>query len=523
VRSVRVLKNVLTNYLRLFSAGLIGFLITPVLVHLLGDGSYGIWVLVASLTGYLGILDQGVRPSLVRYVSHYRAAGDEDRLQATVNTALVLYTFVGAATMLLATGVSLQFDRFFNVAEGELVAAQRAVLLLGLSAALGFPLSVFGAVLSGLQRYDIANWIGIGVGVLRGVLFVVVLRMGGGLEGLAWTALWVNLLGHVLAMAAAWRLLPGLRISPRRARRDLVGRIASYSAYALVGAIAGNVIFQTDSIVITAFLSAALVTPFALAAGLVDNARQLVQAATWVLSPTASEMDTRGERGALHHMMIAGSKYSTLLVWPVLFALVIFGAGLLEAWVGERYVSSAVLITILAVPTFASLPQSTAWAVLYGISKHRVPTVLNLLNAAANLGLSILWVKPFGLVGVALGTALPLMLFGGLLTPLYACRVLELSPWRYAWEGVVRPGLVTLCFALPAWACELWLRPRGWVPLLSVIGGCWVLYAALAWRLSVPAEERSRWASMARGLWAEVRGMLRRTPLEEAPGPAGPR
>jgi len=517
VRSVRVLKNVLTNYLRYFLSGAIGFLITPVMVHLMGDGSYGIWVLVASLTGYMGILDQGVRPSLVRYVSKYQAAEDRDLLQATINTALLIYTGVGAVTLLLTGALAWQFQRFFHVAPGDLDAARHAVWLVGASAALGFPLSVFGAVLSGLQRYDTANWIGIGVGILRGILFVVVLRLGWGLEGLAWVSLGINLLGHALTWVAARRMLPGVRFSLTGGRREMMGRIASYSAYAFIGAVAANLIFQTDSIVITACMSAAAVTPFALAAGQVDNARQLVYSATWVLSPTASEMETRGEKEALRRMLLTGVRYTTLLIWPVLFALVIFGGPLLSAWVGEKYASSAVLVTILALPTFFALSQSTANSMLYGVGRHRVPVVLSAVNALANLGLSLWWVRRWGLVGVALGTAVPLFLITAVAVPLYVCRVVEL-PWRrYAWEGTVRPGLATLAFALPAAACEALWHPRGWVPLLTTIFSCWLLYALVAWRTSIPLADRDRWRRAAGGLLDELRSLGGRAAVDASP------
>src|SRR5262249_37468000 len=153
-------------------------------------------------------------------------------------------------------------------------------------------------------------------------------------------------------------------------RREMMGRIASYSAYALIGAVAGNLIFQTDSIVITACMSAAMVTPFALAAGLVDKARPLGYSGTSAPRPPPGEMETRGEKDALRRMLIAGARYSTLLIWPVLFALVIFGGGLLRTWVGEKYASSGVLVTILALPTFFALNQSTASAVLYGVGRH---------------------------------------------------------------------------------------------------------------------------------------------------------
>ena len=53
MRSLRVLRNAVTNYLRFFVAGIIGFVLTPILVHLLGDGDYGLWVTIFSLTALL--------------------------------------------------------------------------------------------------------------------------------------------------------------------------------------------------------------------------------------------------------------------------------------------------------------------------------------------------------------------------------------------------------------------------------------------------------------------------------------
>src|SRR6185369_12281407 len=141
---------------------------------------------------------------------------------------------------------------------------------------------------------------------------------------------------------------------------------------------------------------AALVTPFALASGLVDNARTLVYSATWVLAPTASELETRGEASKLHAMVIAGSKYSVLVSWPVLFALLVFGENLLTTWVGSGYAGADRLLVILTIPTLLSLPQSAATSVLYGVSRHRGVVVLAIVNAALNLVLSIVWARTWG-------------------------------------------------------------------------------------------------------------------------------
>lgn len=490
--------------------GVIGFLVTPVMVHLLGDGDYGLWVTVFSLTGYFGLVDQGIRPSLVRYVSRDHAAGDRAGLERTLSSALALYGIAGVVTLAVLAVLVQYVGTWFHIAPGQLDAARTTVVLAGLSLAIGFPFGVFGATLSGLQRYDLANLIGIGIGILRGLLFVAVLRLGGGIVALAWAALATNLAGHLLSLVMVRRLLPGLRVSLRLVDAPHLKRVASYSGIAFIGALASGIAFQSDALVITAFLGAALVTPFALAAGLIENVRTLVHSATWVLSPTASEMETLGEADQLRAMLIAGAKYSVLLSWPVLAALILFADPLMATWVGERYAtqaswgavlgghgaqaSAAQLMVLLALPTMISLPQSTASSVLYGISRHRGIVALSLLNAALNLGLSLWWVRSLGLVGVALGTAVPLALVAGLAVAVYAARALRLPVRRYLWEGMGRPGLISFAFILPALAIRTIWHPIGWVPLGLAVGVAWLPFAACAWWLGVTSAERRGWA-----------------------------
>ena len=493
MRSIRVLRNVITNYARDVSGALISFVLTPLMVHMLGEGGYGLWVTVFSLTGYFGLVDQGLRPSLVRYVSRDRAAGDQDSLSRTLSSAFALYTVAGVLVLVATAWVAAQAGTWFKIDPAAIPAARTTVMVAGLSLAIGFPFAVFGATLSGLQRYDVANGIGITIGIARALAFVVVLRSGGGIVELAWASLVSNLAGHLWTVAAVRRLLPDARWSPRLVDREHMRRIGSYGGIAFVGALASRIAFQTDSLVIITFLSASLVTPFALAAGLVDNVRSLVYSATWVLSPTASEMETRGETQPLQAMLIAGSKYAVLLSWPVLFALMVFGENLLATWIGDKRGSAASLLVVLALPTLLALPQSAASSMLFGIGRHRGVVMLSILSAALNLGLSLLWVRPYGLNGVALGTAVPLALVSGLATMIYAARAMSLPFRRYLWEGLVAPGLVASVFLVPAFAIQALWRPSGWVPLGLAVAGSWIVFALVAWFFGITPADRERW------------------------------
>jgi O-antigen/teichoic acid export membrane protein len=243
-------------------------------------------------------------------------------------------------------------------------------------------------------------------------------------------------------------------------------------------------------------MTAAAVTPFALAAGLVENVRTLIYSATWVLSPTASELETRGEGDKLHEMMIVGSKYSVLLAWPILAGLIIFGGNFMTTWVGNKYAESARLLTILSVPTLLSLPQSATSSVLYGVSRHKGVVALSIANALVNLALSVWWVRSYGLEGVAFGTAVPLALIGGVATLVYGCYALDLHLWRYLWQGMLQPGLVCLTFVAPALLIQRLAHPVGWVPLGVTCGACWALFAACAWLFGIGPQEQARWTDL---------------------------
>lgn len=513
VRGIRVLRNVVTNYLRLILTAGVALVLTPLMVRGLGDRDYGLWTTVFSLTGYFGLFDQGIRPSLVRYVSRDYAVKDYDGLSRTISSAIALYTAVGFLTMAFAAFVGSHAAAWIRMDPELVPVAPTLVLLVGATLALGFPLGVFGAVLSGLQRYDVANGIGMVISLIRPVAFVAVLKTGGGLIELAWASLIVNLMGHVWSWWAARGLLPEVRVSPSLVSKRQLRQIASYGGWALTGALAQNLSFQTDALVITSFVGAAMVTPFSLGSGLVDNARQLVHGAAFVLSPTASEMDTLGERDKLRQMLLSGSRYSVLVSWPVLLGLIVFGSNLLTTWVGLKYAGAAVLITTLAIPTMISLPQAVSSSLLFGISRHKGVVLLSLASAIVNLGLSVWWARhpelmallvghgPMAaLLGVAMGTAVPQLLLSGFATAWFACHVLQLPFGRYLWDGMLQPALVTLAFLPVALAVQYLWHPLGWLPIFGTCALSWAVFATAAWGWGIPASDRPRWGRMIQGL-----------------------
>jgi O-antigen/teichoic acid export membrane protein len=202
-------------------------------------------------------------------------------------------------------------------------------------------------------------------------------------------------------------------------------------------------------------------------------------------------------------MVMAGTKYTALLCWPVLAGLLIFGRDVLAVWVGPKYAAAYPVLVALTVPTFISLPQSVAGSVLYGVSRHRGVVALAVTNALLNLALSLWWVRSLGILGVALGTAVPLLLIQGVATAVYTARTLQLPAGRFVRDTVLVPALATLGFAIPATLIAGLWPPHTWGTLFVSCAGSWLGFAALAWWIAVDDRDRTRWGRMLRGLMGQ--------------------
>src|SRR5579885_3107346 len=91
----QIIKNVGSSWFALGINVVVGILLSPFILHRLGDAAFGVWVLIFSVTGYYGLFDLGIRSSIVRYVSKYTATDDREGLSKLINTSLATYAAIG--------------------------------------------------------------------------------------------------------------------------------------------------------------------------------------------------------------------------------------------------------------------------------------------------------------------------------------------------------------------------------------------------------------------------------------------
>ncbi len=328
----------------------LGVIMMPFNVRHLGMADYGLWMLVASMTYYFQLLDLGYGNGLVRHVTEADARGDTDGVNEIVSTFVVVYSALGVVsfvgTALLAV---YAVPRLPHLTAAEIQTGRLILLVLGLRLAIGFPMTVFGAVTNARQRYDLNTWIAVGIALLNALVTYVVLVTGHGLMTLVPSTVGVTLLSYVAYAAVARHVFPALRLSARRFSRKRLREVTAFSMYLFMISLASQLGFNLDNLVVGASVGTAAVAIYSVASRLADYQRQMSSQFNNLLFPVVVDFEARGDNVALRMTLVDGTRLAVGLVGGVTLALLAFARPLVVRWMGPAFAQSVPALYALAI------------------------------------------------------------------------------------------------------------------------------------------------------------------------------
>jgi O-antigen/teichoic acid export membrane protein len=480
----KFITNAGASWLSFFTNVATGIVLSPFILHRLGDEAFGLWVLIYSISGYYGLFDLGIRSSVVRFVAKYSAKGEREEMLRLLNTSLLSYSCVGVVLLLITAGGSLFVNRMFHVTPSYQGTAPILFILVGTSLAVGFPFGVFTGTLEGLQKFHLINLVNIATTLLRTILIIVLLGRGYGLITVALITVTLPLVNGLVYAIAVFRAT-GLRLAARYIRRDTLREIFNYSSVTFLISVAGRLRFKTDAIIIGTFLPAAEITYFSIGSRMVDYATDAVTPLAQLFVPMSSHSDAKGDRSRLRQILIAGNRACAFVMFPIAVTLVLLGKSLIEVWVGARYIDhSYPIILILLLPTTLFMAQAASGRILYGMGKHRTWAFVVLAEGIANVTLSVLLVRHHGINGDALGTAIPLFLSCTLFLPAHLCHLLQVRIRDFITQAFLLPFLLCLPLIATFLAMRHWFVAHTLLQLLAhLTAGGIVFGSGLAWAI----------------------------------------
>lgn len=489
---VSAFRNVVANWGAFIYGGIVSFCLAPVVVRELGDSRYGVWILLGTLVGYLGIIDFGVRGAVMRYVANLHAAARHDEAGRVASAGLVLFGLLGIIAITVACGLAYAVEHVFSIPDHLARRAELVLIIGGVNIAVSLLSGVFGGVIAALQRFDVISVVEVAIETVRACLIVFALSAGYGMVGLATVQLSMSLARGIVSAVLMRRLYPQLHIGPRSWDRSHVRQLVGFSFYSTLLQVSSLVVLEFDAVIISAFLPIAMVGYFAIAANLVGYARTLVSAAAQTLTPRVSALEGTDDQGSTADLSLTSGRWATLLLLLIALTLMFRGETFIHLWVGQPYADlSGPVLTILTIALMGESGRLVIFCTMLGLNQHKALVPVFMIEAILTLSSSLLLVQSFGIVGVAFGTALPRIIGSVVLIPAVLCRLHGIrltAVWREVW---VRPILAMVPFGLATYFIEQLTTPTTFWAFFATVALALPLGLIGAWRIGLNRLERS--------------------------------
>lgn len=501
----RFVVNVIWNWVSVLTSLFTGLVLSPYLIRKLGPDGYGVWALSFSLVDYYWFFDLGFRSATVKYVAHYTATGERDKVGEVMSTSLmyagVLALSVSAVVML---GVR-HIVHFFQVPPAYRDSFALLLLLITVSWATGVVFGLFGVSLEAIQRFDISTRIAVSATVVRALGTAILLYLGHGLIAIGVIVIASQFFSYVLNYYYFRKLFRDIRLSLRRANAAMLRQLGKYGIHSFVAMFSMQLQNQSAPIVIGHFLPAAFVGYYNLPMRLVQYTVEFVGRIGVVTNTNAAALAAKDDSRRLLELAIYSNRYCLAIFMPLALLLWMDGPQFFRLWVGAKVAaySVPVLPILLVGYVIAVVGQLSSGMLLLGMGRHQryarglaVETVLGFLFLA-------LAIPRYGIVGAAWVIAILMIADRCFYTSYIASRTVGLGMWPYLHRIYTRPFAAAIpAFAL-GWVLHQTILPGdNWlqIGLLGAMVG--LVYYALALGMCIEPRHRrllldqmaSRWA-----------------------------
>jgi O-antigen/teichoic acid export membrane protein len=468
-----------------------GLLLTPIIVDALGTEQYGIWAVIGSVLAFIGLLDIGIAPSVIRFSAEQRGRKSQEETSTLASTALGIYFVIFSVAIVITLVLAWVLPRVVEIQDRYVHAAQVALVLAMLGFAIRFPLGLFASLLAGQQRYDVLN----GAGVLSSLLYLglvggVLLWRGGGVVTLAVVTLIVTLVRLVAPLLWVRRELPTLRLRSSLATWDQARELLSFSGRNFMINVASKVVFSTDVIVVGIVLGSFAAGLYGIPAKLFALAFGVGMAVTTLIFPLLAELEGSEERERQRDYLFAGLRMGLAVVLLFSLPLAVLPDRFLAAWLPEGdFGESVAVLAILMVSLVFAQPGYMLTQFLVARGRHGGIAVVRIAAVTVNLVLSIALASLVGIWGVALATLVTEAVASAVVTPLLVRREtgLPIGPLARAW---LRPIVLAAVAALPTLVAARLLAIDTLLEFTAVAAVWALAYAAVFWRWGLDERER---------------------------------
>lgn len=399
--------HLLSSYAQMSISIVIPLLLMPYMLLKLGSEIYGLWILLGSVIAYFSLSNFGFNTTLLKELSQ---SGEEEYCNRYINTTLVFFLCISLLVFFIFLLFVLNIDNLFLIDIKIKNIAQTTFTVLYFVFLVNFIFGIFGTLLFSKGLLHIKNYISIIQSIFISFFTFFVLFKGYSIVAISLVNLLFSMIFSLVVLYYAKKHI-NFEISTSHFDIRILKDMIRPSFHYFLISISVIVVFYTDNIIISSFVGLSSVAIYSLGYKLVDVSQRILFKLVDVIVPDIALL--YGEKKyrnilELHNKVMFYTLLLALFGYAILF---FFGIDILNIWIGEKYSLDETIFRVFIFFAFSHTWVHVSGMFIAAMGIHKKISYMSLVEAFLNIVLSLILLKYYGLLGVALGT-----FFSGLLT-----------------------------------------------------------------------------------------------------------
>jgi O-antigen/teichoic acid export membrane protein len=485
--------GILLSYGSIAIRNVAALLLIPFIINHLGVSDYGIYSLVSALAGYLIVLEFGLANTTIRFLSVYQANNEKAKESEFISSIVVIYGALALCVVAIGLIIWFKLPTIFqqSMLLAEIQLLQSAFLVLLINVVITLMSNSLTGIISTYQRFRFQKSTEILVFVARCIIVVGCLEAGFGVLAIVVVDTVTNLLHSLIRFLYIKRNID-IEFKAKLPDQATLKEIFVYSSFIALNVIVNQINWRVDNLIIGTLTNSKTLGIFNIGSQLLFSFIAFASAISNIFTPKIVQMVKQEvSKTVLMAQLCIIGRYQMIVLGYVFVVFAAFGELFIQLFVGAEFSQAYWVALISMVPLMFVLAQTSTNAVLQGLNKHKIRSLLLLVTAMANIIISIILVKKIGMVGASWGTAFALFVGELLMVNVYLYRVIGLNMW-HLYREFLRYSIPAILLTLMTAFLVSDYVSASWFGLFIACGLTGFIYAVFSYFISLVPSERQK-------------------------------
>lgn len=445
--------GVLLSYIAQGLQILITLFYTPVMLRMMGQSEYGIYQLAFSTVNILSLMNLGFSSSYIKFYAKASQQDNPKKARADLNgTYAIVFIILSASVLIFGSVIAYNTDSLLGgkLTQAELHTAKAVMYILVLNCALHFVNVLPVNYITATEHFIAGRVIHLGGVIMNPCISFPLLCLGYGAVSLSLALLFITLIQLILNTVFCIRRLH-INFSFSNLQWGLFKSIAVFSFWIFLESVITMLNNNVDSILLGKLVGSVSITIYRVGFSIVTLFMTLSISISSVFSPRINRMvEQHAPKSTFDNLFIRVGRVQFIVLYLFVLGFAFFGRRFFKIWVGEGYDVSFYIVMILISTKIIDLIQSIGYEIQRAKGMQKYRDYLWGGVAVSNVIVSIFFIKNWGAVGAALGTALAVIVGSGIFMNWFYATKVQLDV-RTFWREIIKlatGGLLPIVFGL---------------------------------------------------------------------------